>query len=287
MSKTATDVLTLAADLSAAGQDYCVVTVVRTANATSAKAGAKALVTGDGTLHGFVGGGCVQGAVRRSAVEALAAGKPQLIRVRPKEEVVEQLDTDGVELHSSSCPSGGTVDLFVEPMRQALQVLVCGASPVAATLVGLARTMGYRVTVAALPADHAAVPGADLYLEGFALDEAALRDSDAVVVATQGKRDREALAAALATPAFYVGMVGSRRKIEKLKGQLADKGVPPAELARLHGPAGLDIAAIEPEEIALSILGEVVAARRAAARDGKADAQTLKRPLGQTLGQPA
>ena len=278
MSKTATDVLTLAAELSAAGQDYCVVTVVRTANATSAKAGAKALVTGDGKLQGFVGGGCVQGAVRRSAVEALAAGKPQLIRVRPKEDVVEQLDTDGVELHSSSCPSGGTVDLFIEPMRQALQVLICGASPVAATLVGLARTMGYRVTVAALPADHAAVPGAERYLEGFDLAEAALRESDAVVVATQGKRDREALAAALATPAFYVGMVGSRKKIDKLKSQLADKGLAPAALAHLHGPAGLDIAAIEPEEIALSILGQIVAERRAAARDGNTDARSLRQP---------
>lgn len=278
MSKTATDVLTLAAELSAAGQDYCVVTVVRTANATSAKAGAKALVTGDGKLQGFVGGGCVQGAVRRSAVEALAAGKPQLIRVRPKEDVVEQLDTDGVELHSSSCPSGGTVDLFIEPMRQALQVLICGASPVAATLVGLARTMGYRVTVAALPADHAAVPGAERYLKGFDLAEAALRESDAVVVATQGKRDREALAAALATPAFYVGMVGSRKKIDKLKSQLADKGLAPAALARLHGPAGLDIAAIEPEEIALSILGQIVAERRAAACDGNSDARSLRQP---------
>lgn len=278
MSKTATDVLTLAAELSAAGKDYCVVTVVRTANATSAKAGAKALVTGDGKLQGFVGGGCVQGAVRRSAVEALAAGKPQLIRVRPKEDVVEQLDTDGVELHSSSCPSGGTVDLFIEPMRQALQVLICGASPVAATLVGLARTMGYRVTVAALPADHAAVPSAERYLEGFDLAEAALRESDAVVVATQGKRDREALAAALATPAFYVGMVGSRKKIDKLKSQLADKGLAPAALARLHGPAGLDIAAIEPEEIALSILGQIVAERRAAARDGNSDARSLRQP---------
>ncbi|WP_119166139.1 XdhC family protein [Algihabitans albus] len=275
MSKTASNVLTLAADLSAAGTDYCVVTVVRTANATSAKAGAKALVTGDGKLHGFVGGGCVQGAVRRTALEALTLGKPQLIRVRPKEEVVEQLDTDGVELHASSCPSGGTVDLFVEPMRQAMQVVICGASPVAATLIGLARTMGYRVTVAALTADHESLPGAARYLEGFDLTEAGLRACDAVVVATQGKRDREALAAALATPAFYVGMVGSRRKIDKLKEQLSGKGLGPSQLTRLHGPAGLDIAAIEPEEIALSILGEIVAARRNATRGSEPDTQSL------------
>ncbi|WP_375592799.1 XdhC/CoxI family protein [Algihabitans albus] len=275
MSRTAINVMALAAELGSEGVDYCVVTVVRTANATSAKAGAKALVTSAGELHGFVGGGCVQGAVRRTAAEALAAGKPRLIRVRPKEDVVEQLDTDGVELHASSCPSGGTIDLFVEPMCQAMQVLICGASPVAATLVGLARAMGYRVTVAALPNDHAAIPGAEHYLGGFDLTDANLRDADAIVVATQGKRDREALAAALAAPAFYVGMVGSRRKIDRLKGQLSAKGMEPAKLARLRGPAGLNISAIEPEEIALSILSEIVADRRAASRAAWSDTQDL------------
>lgn len=275
MSKTAINVMTLAAELGSEGVDYCVVTVVRTANATSAKAGAKALVTSDGKLHGFIGGGCVQGAARRTAVEALAAGEPRLIRVRPKEDVVEQLDTDGVELHKSSCPSGGTIDLFVEPMRQAMQILICGASPVAATLIGLAQAMGYRVTVAALPDDHAAVPGAERYLDGFDLTEAGLRDVDAIVIATQGKRDREALAAALATPALYVGMVGSHRKIDKLKQQLSAKGMEPAQLDRLRGPAGLDISAIEPEEIALSILGEVVAARRSASRGKLPEKQDL------------
>ena len=266
MTKTVTEVLTLAAEFSGSGTDYCVVTVIRTANATSAKAGAKALVTADGTVHGFVGGGCVLGAVKRAALEALAAGEPRLIRVKPKEDVVEQVDTDGVELHKSSCPSGGTVDLFVEPMRRAMQIVVCGASPVAATLIGLARAMGYRVTVAALAEDRGRAAGADRYIDGFDLAPAAVRTIDAVVVATQGKRDREALAAALATPAFYVGMVGSRRKIAQLKDQLADKGADPERISRLHGPAGLDIGAIDPEEIALSIIGEIVRERCALAR---------------------
>jgi xanthine dehydrogenase accessory factor len=266
MSKNVSDILDLAAELAAAGRDYCVVTVVRTANATSAKAGAKAIVTADGTLHGFVGGGCVQGAVTKTAREALETGEARLIRVKPKEEVVEQVDTDGVELHKSSCPSGGTIDLFLEPMRQAMRVVVCGASPVAATLVSLAKAMGYRVALAALTDDHAKAPGADTYLAGFDLGALPVTPNDAVVVATQGKRDREALTAALASGAFYVGMVGSRTKIGKLIAQLADKGIAPERLAALHGPAGLHIAAIEPEEIALSILSEIVQERRHATK---------------------
>jgi xanthine dehydrogenase accessory factor len=129
--------------------------------------------------------------------------------------------------------------------------------------MALALSAGYRVTVAALAEDHEKLPGAHRYIDGFELSLAEVRPADAVVVATQGKRDREALAAALATPAFYLGMVGSRRKIAKLKEQLAEHGLDRQRIDALHGPAGLDIKGIEPEEIAISILGEIVRERRA------------------------
>lgn len=261
MNRTTAEILTLAATLAAAGEDCCTVTVVRTANATSAKAGAKALVTGDGCLHGFVGGACVQGAVIRSAQAALAAGKPRLIRVMPKPDGDERLDGDGVEVHRSSCPSGGTVDLFLEPLRRPMQVVVCGASPVAASLIGLAGQMGYRTASAAVPDDHGALPAADRRIDGFDLSAADIRDTDAVVIATQGKHDRDALAAALTVPAFYVGMVGSRRKILHLRRNLS-RTDGAAALDRLRAPAGIAIAAIDPEEIALSILAEIIAVRR-------------------------
>ncbi|MEM7424111.1 MAG: XdhC/CoxI family protein [Pseudomonadota bacterium] len=250
--------------LRAKGEDFCVATIVRTADATSAKAGAKALVTADGTVHGFVGGQCVQGAVKRSALQALQENEPRLIRVKPKEEVIAPVDVDGVELHRSSCPSGGTVDIFLEPMRQAMQLIVCGASPVAASLIALARPMGYRIIAATPEQDWASLDGADLHLASYNLDEAGVSPRDAVVVATQGKRDREALAGSLASPAGYVGMVCSRRKLRSLKDQLGDK-FPARRLDAISGPAGLDIKAIEPEEIALSILGEIVQYKRQAA----------------------
>ena len=272
------DVLDVMAELRAAGAEFCVVTVVRTANATSAKAGAKAVVTAEGALHGFVGGGCVTGAARRAAAEALAAGEARLIRVRPKEEVAASLDADGVELHRSSCPSGGTVELFVEPVSRPARLVVCGASPIAGALIRLGGAMGYRTIAAAPLEDRGELPEADRYLDRFDLSELKLRGGDSVVVATQGRRDREALNSALASGAGYVAMVGSRRKVAALKSQLAADGVAAEALARLYGPAGLAIGAIGPDEIALSILAEIVQTRRRAAREqararGEAEAQ--------------
>ena len=233
-------ILDLMGQMREAGRDYCAVTVVRTANATSAKAGAKAIVTDDGVLHGFVGGGCVEGAVKRTALAALAANQARLIRVKPKDDVVAPVDVDGVELHKSGCPSGGTVDLFLEPMRHAERLVVCGASPVAASLVPLRRALGYRVIVAAPSEAHPEITGAETYLDEYGFDALALNPRDAVIVATQGRRDREALVAALKTPAGYVGMVDSRRKIGKLREALSGE-IAASRLASLHGPAGLDI----------------------------------------------
>jgi xanthine dehydrogenase accessory factor len=270
MNSSVSKTLEMMERLRQSGEDFCVATVVRTAAATSAKAGAKAVVTRHGEVHGFIGGGCVQGAVRRVGLAAIADGRPRMIRVKPKEDVLEAVDVDGVELHKSSCPSGGSVDIFFEPMRQGARLVICGASPVAATLIRLAGTMGYRVIAAALEEDHDKVAGADQTLAGFDLSGLTMSERDAVVVATQGKRDREALTQALTCGAGYAGMVGSRRKIATLLEQLGSD-VPAAAKAALHGPAGLDIGAIEPEEIALSIIGEIVMERRRTMHDAGAE----------------
>lgn len=274
MTRPIDEVLAEIERLRSGGAEFCVVTVVRTANATSAKAGAKAVVLPDGSLHGFLGGGCVQGAVRRAAAAALAEGEARLIRVRPRDEVTGPTDADGTELHGSACPSGGTVDLFVEPMRRPPRVVVCGASPVAAALADLAPRLGWRVAVAAR--DGAGIP-AEQHTAGFDLGPFSVASADAVVVATQGKGDGDALAAALASPAAYVAFVGSRRKAAAMKERLRSRNIPEARLSILSAPAGLDIHAIEPAEIALSILAEIVAFRRRHAREAA--------PLPPTEGQ--
>ena len=254
------DVFDRIAALRAAGEEFCVVTVVRTENATSAKAGAKAVINQDGESSGFLGGNCVQSAVRTAARAALAAGEPRLIRVKPKDEVRERTDTDGTELHGSGCPSGGTVDLFIEPMRRAPCIAVFGESPVAGALADLGARLGYRMREI-FPSGRAG---------GSDLDE--LGVGDFVVVATQGRGDREALYSALSSQAGYVAFVGSRRKAATLTGQLREKGLEESQIARLSSPAGLDIHAIEPSEIALSILGEIIARRRHGARKLEKDA---------------
>jgi xanthine dehydrogenase accessory factor len=267
MERQHDDVFTTIAALMEAEAEFCVATVVRTENATSAKAGAKAVVLADGTIKGFLGGGCVQGAVRRSAEAVLDAGEPRLIRVKPGDEVVERLDRDGVELHKSGCPSGGTVDIFIEPMRQAPRLVVCGGSSVATVLARLAITLGYRVTAAALAEDLSGFAVDVVRHEGFGFEDLDLASRDFVVVATQGKRDREALAGALDSGAGFVSFVGSRRKANVMRTHLMERGLPEARLEALKAPAGLDINAIEPEEIALSIMAELVAVRRQRARD--------------------
>jgi len=245
------------------GASFCIATILRTANATSARAGAKAVVTADGEIHGFVGGGCVTGAVSRAALECLSTGEPQMIRIKPKDEVVTPVDVDGVQLHQSSCPSGGTVDVFLEPMRAPRVLLVCGASPVAQAIVRAGRPLGFRILLAAHPKDHAKIVEADRYIDGFDVGELPLGPGDAAIVATQGKRDRDALRAVLTSDAGYKGMVCSRAKLAKLSEDLlsSDRALA-ATLKDLHAPAGLDIGAIEPEEIAVSVMSEVVAHRR-------------------------
>lgn len=259
-----TELLDLMARLKTESREFCVVTVVRTEDATSAKAGAKAVFTREDGLIGFVGGGCVTSAAKRAATEALETGAAKLVRVKPKETVLGPVDTDGVTLYKSSCPSGGTIELFVDPVRAPRQWIVCGASPVAAAMIALAKAMGYRTTAAALAEDHGAVPDADGYIAGFDLSGAGLRPQDAVVVATQGKRDVDALRAALGTDAGYVAMVGSRKKAAALRARLLETGMEKRSLDRLHMPAGLDIGAIGPEEIALSIFGEFISHKHAA-----------------------
>lgn len=264
MSIMASEILDQIVALRARGEEFCVVTVVRTANATSAKAGAKAVVTRDGELSGFIGGTCVQGSVRQAAKQALREGKARLIRVKPKDDVADVVDADGVELHGSACPSGGTVELFIEPMMQARRVIVFGVSPVGAALVSLAAAMGYRTLVACPETDRAHMPGADAYDDGFDVTGDAITASDAVIVATQGRGDRQALQQAVKSEADYVAFVGSQAKAAKLKRDLADSGCDPAMLTRVKAPAGLDIGAIEPEEIALSIIGEIIQRHREA-----------------------
>ena len=160
----------------------------------------------------------------------------------------------------NTCPSRGTMDIFVEPMLPRPQVVICGSSPVAVAIAEFARRAGFAVTACAPAAEQYAFTEVDRRIEGYALPvgEAGQRY---VVVSTQGRGDEAALLAALAVDVDYIAFVGSRRKADVLKTKLAER-VAPERLANLKAPAGLDLGAITPEEIAVSILAEIITVRR-------------------------
>ena len=242
-------------------QPFAVATVVRTEDATAAKAGARAVIRADGSVVGWIGGGCALAAVRKAAARALLDGKARMIRVRPAARSGED-SLPGVEYYVNSCASEGVIELFVEPVLPKPVLLVAGASPTARALADLGRRLGFAVSVAALADDLAQFDSADSLVTGFDLAGLPRLAEAFIVVATQGKRDREALRAALASPAPYVAFIGSRRKAATLSVDLAAEGMEPAMLARLRSPAGLDLGAATPEEIALSVLAEITLVRR-------------------------
>lgn len=236
------------------GDAFCVATVLRTADATSAKAGAKAAITRDGQILGHLGGACVQRAARTAAESALSGGAPQMIRVKPSNKVVAMTDPDGVQTFKSGCPSGGTVDLLIEPYQHAPRLVIFGSTPISAALAAHAALAGLRVCV---PVD-ADIAGDYTRFDGASVADLNVAARDFVVVASQGQGDAAALKTALETPARRVSMVASRRKAQVLSDKLVAQGMEPARVARLKSPAGLDIHAIDPHEIALSILAEIV-----------------------------
>lgn len=253
------------------GQVFAVATVVRTVDATSAKPGAKALILADGTLaQGWVGGGCARAAVAKAALEAMRAGAPQFVSLRPE----ELLDAEGVHpgeeragvrFARNGCPSKGSMDIFVEPVLPLPRLVICGNGPVALALADLAGRFDFFRMLCAPGQVNGPLPDVEALSDSFAFDTAP-GVQRFVVVATQGKGDEAALRAAIASGAEYIAFVGSRRKFAALAGKLRADGLEAGVLAKVHAPAGLHIHAITPDEIALSILAQIVAERRAGKR---------------------
>lgn len=235
--------------LADACEPYAIATVIRTVGATAAKPGARALILADGTIsEGWIGGGCVRGAIARAAQRAIAEGAPRLISIQPDEDLAAQGLSpgqihEGRDIARNGCPSKGAMEIFVEPVLPRPELVILGASPVARALETLAGPFGFDISTA-----DAAVP------------LPALNRARMIVVATQGKGDLDALRVALDSDAAYIGFVASRRKFATLSARLTDTD--PAALARVHAPAGLAINAVSPQEIALSILAQIIQIRR-------------------------
>ena len=220
-------------------------TVVRCEAPTSAHPGDKAIITADGRLRGWIGGSCSEPVVRREALRALAEGTPQLIHIVGGDEV-KQSRKRGELMIATTCPSGGSLDIFIEPRLPKPLLLVFGDGPAASTLVGLAELTGFRAR---------AVAQADLARLEMPSEEAY------AVVATMGHYDEDALEAALSHPQIDVSLIASTRRAAAVRAELLRRGLDEETISRIHTPAG-KVRGGSQEEIALLALADVVTARR-------------------------
>ncbi len=252
-----------AAQWQEAQQAFALVTVLRAQAPTSAKPGDKALVNADGQIHGWIGGGCAQPAVVKTVRQALADGQPRTIRIAPAAESAERSLDDVLEF-GMACHSGGTLELFIDPVLPAATLLVVGDSPVARALAGLAPQVGLQVVALARGATAADFPQAARVLDDDAAERvrAQVAAGGLVVVATQGRRDMQGLTAALAVQPRALWFVASARKAQVLRESLVAAGEDAQAVAAIRAPAGEQIGAHTPEEVALSVLAAVVAERR-------------------------
>jgi xanthine dehydrogenase accessory factor len=229
-------------------------TVVRAERPTSSKPGDKAIVAPDGTLTGWIGGSCAHDIVVRNALEALKDGAPRLLTLSGASPA--GANRQGIIDVPMQCYSGGVLDVFIEPSLPRPQMVVVGYETVARALARIGRTLQFHVTVVDPLATPASVPDADEIVNELKIPDGA----SFIVVATHGRYDEEALEQAAKSGASYIALVASPKRGGVILQQLRDRGVP---VDRIKSPAGLDIGAQGAEEIALSIVAEIVQQRRA------------------------
>jgi xanthine dehydrogenase accessory factor len=239
------DVLDLLREYAESGTPCVLATVVRCEPPTSAHPGDKAVIAADGKLRGWIGGSCSEPVVRREALRALAEGTPQLIHIVGGDEV-KQSRKRGELMIATTCPSGGSLDIFVEPRLPRPLLLVFGEGPAAVTMARLGELTGFRTRTVG----QAEIPGLEIAPgEGYA------------VVATMGHYDEDALEVALGHQELDVSLIASTRRATAVRAELLRRGFDEHTIARVRTPAG-KVRGGTQEEIALLALAEVVVARR-------------------------
>jgi xanthine dehydrogenase accessory factor len=241
------DVMELAVQLARTGQSYALVTVVWRKPPSSGQHGSKAVITADGQLHGWIGGACAEPVVIREAKKVLAEGEPSLIWLGQDADFDGMHVPEGVLTIPMSCQSEGALQLYIEPVLVAPEVVIVGRSPMAMTLLELVRGVGWHGEL----------------IDGSVFTAEMVHSGSIVIVATQGHGDEEALETALGANPAFVGLVASTKRGEAVQGYLLDRGVSPKKLSTVRVPVGLDLGHTTHREIAVSILGELVQRRAA------------------------
>lgn len=239
---------------------YATATVVRVEKPTSGKPGDKAIITIDGKLQGWIGGSCAQPTVIREAQKAMRDGESRFIRLSSENDPANV--PDGMMILPMTCYSEGTLEIFIEPHLPQPRLIVIGSMPVAQALIRIGQVMGYQL-IAVDPEQT----GTDLSTADTVLDKLGdvlgyVRPNSYVVVASHGHYDEAALEHVLQAKPRYVGLVASKKRFESVVEYLKHQNIPDEDLAVLKAPAGIDIDAKQAEEIALSIMAEIVQIRR-------------------------
>src|SRR5215813_10519994 len=253
-------VLEEASELARRGQAFALATVVWRQGPSSSRLGSRAIITADGELHGWIGGACAEPVVVREARQVIADGTPRLLLLGTPGQFGAAVP-DGMTVAPISCQSEGALEVYIEPVIPAPQLVIVGRSPMAHTLAGLAGALGWRTKLVAA--------------QDFSAADADERSM--VIVATQGHGDEEAVEQAVAARPAYLGLVGSRRRGAAVLGYLADRGLPAAQLDRVRVPAGLDLGKTSHTEIAVAILAQLVQLRASGALAGAAGAASVRK----------
>ena len=243
------------------GQPFVIATVVRAEKPTSAKTGAKAMITEDGALSGWIGGSCAEPTVKREAKKALQDGQPRLLRLCPPEKM-GQAPQEGVIEIALTCISGGTLEIYLEPQLAQPHLVVIGHLATAEALVRLGKDLGWRVSVMGLEVTRQRFPQADHTFDQLDFAQIPITKNSYIVVASHGNYDEDMLVAALQSISPYVALIASKKRAGAILQYLKEASLTDEQITRLKYPAGLDLGAVTPEEIALSILAEIVQRRQ-------------------------
>jgi xanthine dehydrogenase accessory factor len=260
------EILKQAAELERRGQAFALATVVWRQGPSSSQQGARAVITAEGELRGWIGGACAEPVVIREAQRVIADSTPRLLLLGSPDQFGTAIP-EGITVVPISCQSEGALEVYIEPVVPAPHLVIVGRSPMAHTLADLARALNWRTDLVAS--------------EDFTA--AGAHEQSMVIVATQGHGDEEAVEEAVAARPAYLGLVGSRRRGAAVLGYLADRGLPADQLDRVHVPAGLDLGHTTHQEIAVAILAELVQLRASGALAGAAAAPPAR---GTTAAAP-
>jgi xanthine dehydrogenase accessory factor len=257
-----TDVLQVARELSERGMRFALATVVWRRAPSSGKTGYRAVITATGEVRGWVGGACAEPVVVREALSAMEEGRPRLVFLGSPDDLAGESGDDTV-LIPMSCQSQGALKIFIEPVPRGPDLVIVGRSPMVHTLAAMAGALGWWTTVVDDGGVAEEWTEPDRVVTTLDFEAAGVGPRTALVVATQGHYDEEALELAVASPAGWLGVVASQRRAETLLAHLAGRGFDDAAVGRVHAPAGLDLGHVTHEEIAVAILAELVQFRAA------------------------